>query len=470
MYLFSHASSQSTPEVVNGADNIRLKVDNLNFAGALINLSDGSIDAQKSDGNGVILMVTGDIVLPGQESKLFVQTFFLAEQTTNSKASYYVRNSILRLLRSSPSVIGFGDAEAAESLTAETQTTVTTQEVETQSHPQSYEDDQADDGKVDEAQQGFDESWPENSPSSDDAIEQADDDDDDDDDADDEEVAGEEEEDDDVAAAAAAEPNTSEYDEDAQSPSAAATTDSSEPEVPNTGPRSYADMARRGSGVAPQAPAPASRASAPKRTPPPTDAAKVPALPPGLVINGTPSPEAANGTKRVEYAVYINKIPENTTVEDLDAVFGPFGKVLKAEPINAKGYAFVTVDTEEALQGILGKEKGFFVLRGATLEVEEKNSKGGASRRGPGRTNTRGQAGGAGAGAAGEKGAAGSTRPRREGGRREGDKGDKVEGSPRGPPKEKGAGYVPGPRPSNRPPKGDDAKQEKPAGANKTKK
>ena len=54
------------------------------------------MDPQTSD--GVLIVVTGDIVLTSESLRHFVQTFFLDAQQAGPNPSYYVRNSVLRLL------------------------------------------------------------------------------------------------------------------------------------------------------------------------------------------------------------------------------------------------------------------------------------------------------------------------------------------------------------------------------------
>jgi Nuclear transport factor 2 (NTF2) domain len=73
---------------VKGLDAIRDKVSALNFGGARVDLTDGSVDAQRSDGDGVLVMVTGDFSKPGHESRRFVQSFFLASQTIGPNVSF----------------------------------------------------------------------------------------------------------------------------------------------------------------------------------------------------------------------------------------------------------------------------------------------------------------------------------------------------------------------------------------------
>lgn len=99
---FAHADVHQVTRSVTGVDSIREIVNNLELAGARLDLSEGSLDAQKSDNNGVFLVVTGHFTLPGKNPRPFVQSFFLACQSASGQksgsASYYVRNSVFRLL------------------------------------------------------------------------------------------------------------------------------------------------------------------------------------------------------------------------------------------------------------------------------------------------------------------------------------------------------------------------------------
>lgn len=95
---FTHADGPQAAPTVTGADNIRDRVQELNLAGARFNLHEGSIDAHRSENGGVFVLVTGHCTLLGHLPRMFVQSFFLSRQT--SASSYYVKNSILRLLES----------------------------------------------------------------------------------------------------------------------------------------------------------------------------------------------------------------------------------------------------------------------------------------------------------------------------------------------------------------------------------
>jgi len=97
---FIHADGHQAAETVHGVENIRERVTQLKLAGAQIDLSEGSVDAQKSDNNGVFLTVTGHVTLLSKPTRPFVQSFLLACQSSvsNKSISYFLRNSVFRLL------------------------------------------------------------------------------------------------------------------------------------------------------------------------------------------------------------------------------------------------------------------------------------------------------------------------------------------------------------------------------------
>lgn len=100
MYLlYGYFFLQST-ETISGGENIREKVEALNLAGAKVDLTNGSLDAQRSDNNAVFLVVTGKFTMPGRSARPFIQSFFLVCQNggkSDAQPSYYVRNSVFRL-------------------------------------------------------------------------------------------------------------------------------------------------------------------------------------------------------------------------------------------------------------------------------------------------------------------------------------------------------------------------------------
>lgn len=92
---FIHNENHQMGESIENADAIRTKVDELNLMGAVVDLSNGFIDAQQSEGGGIMVVVTGHYTPPASTSTSpFVQTFFLAFK----KSSYFVSNSVFRLL------------------------------------------------------------------------------------------------------------------------------------------------------------------------------------------------------------------------------------------------------------------------------------------------------------------------------------------------------------------------------------
>lgn len=103
---FFHGDENQDTETIAGGESIREKVESLNLAGAKVDLTNGSLDAQRSDNNAVFLVVTGKFTMPGRCPRPFVQSFLLVSQSgkPDVQPSYYVRNSVFRL---------FGDDVAA---------------------------------------------------------------------------------------------------------------------------------------------------------------------------------------------------------------------------------------------------------------------------------------------------------------------------------------------------------------------
>ena len=91
----------------------------LQLAGSRVDLTNGITDAQQSEFDCVIVCVNGHITFPNSpSSQAFVQSFVLAPQfnANDTKKSYFVRNSIFRL-------IGSEVAGGASSAPAETSAT-----------------------------------------------------------------------------------------------------------------------------------------------------------------------------------------------------------------------------------------------------------------------------------------------------------------------------------------------------------
>lgn len=107
--FFTHTMGHQAAEVYSGTDKIRARVKEMDLAGASFDLSEGTVDAHKSENAGIFVLVTGHCTLQGEEPAQFVQSFFLAVQT-ESPVAYYVRNSVLRLF---PQPVGRTEAVAA---------------------------------------------------------------------------------------------------------------------------------------------------------------------------------------------------------------------------------------------------------------------------------------------------------------------------------------------------------------------
>ncbi|CAM9757946.1 unnamed protein product, partial [Discosporangium mesarthrocarpum] len=103
---FCHASGSKLEEPVSGLAEIKKRIERLGLGGATVDLDCGSVDAQPSEGGGVLLMVTGSVTVTSQAPRQFVQTFFLARQhQDNDKHNYFVRNDIFRFLEVLPDVV-----------------------------------------------------------------------------------------------------------------------------------------------------------------------------------------------------------------------------------------------------------------------------------------------------------------------------------------------------------------------------
>lgn len=90
---------EPSPEInVRGMDAIRDRVSTLNLGGMKISLEGGGLDAQPSDNDCVLITCNGFITTEPDATPLaFAQTFVLAPQESTKK-SYFVRNSVFRLI------------------------------------------------------------------------------------------------------------------------------------------------------------------------------------------------------------------------------------------------------------------------------------------------------------------------------------------------------------------------------------
>jgi hypothetical protein len=111
---FYHAESFDTPpETIVGIEKIKQKISELTtlIDGTGVDLKEGTVDAQKTENDAVLLVVTGSFTHPTLGTRPFMQNFVLASQINpssgqaNTGASYYVRNSVFRLLPQSSVVV-----------------------------------------------------------------------------------------------------------------------------------------------------------------------------------------------------------------------------------------------------------------------------------------------------------------------------------------------------------------------------
>ncbi len=76
--LFFHSENNQPSKTIVGKENIREFQARLNLLGVSVDVS--SLEAQQSENNGIIVVVTGQYTHWQQEPRQFVQTFFLAHQ------------------------------------------------------------------------------------------------------------------------------------------------------------------------------------------------------------------------------------------------------------------------------------------------------------------------------------------------------------------------------------------------------
>jgi hypothetical protein len=343
-----------------GPDAIRNLVKDLNFANCNIDLEEGSVDAQKSGSDGVIVVVTGMITLKGEKPRFFIQTFFLANQRNHQ---FYVRNTIMRLMTppatyapaqsEAPEVVSNGHAVVADVVETPVEPEPETQQPEPEV---AREPEPKIEAAPVEVTNGVTESAPEELVPA--AVEEI------------------------VEAAE-------------ESVEAADATPSTEPPTV----RSYAAMLK--SGVS------ASTLSATK--PAPATAVR-------RVVASAPATSAAkNGTgenSKSTHSIYVKQFPEDTTSDELKAAFAAFGDV-KAVELSAKGFAFVDLSSAAALQAILASPEPI-TIRGSALTIEERNSAKTGNRA------ANGGGGGGGGASNGRRSGDKDTKNGREGGRGEG--------------------------------------------------
>lgn len=100
---FVHADRSEMMESCSGIDKIKQRITEIALPeGTTIDFKEGFLDAQKTENDAVFLLVTANFTHPTQPPRPFVQSFVLASQINpaqaGSGASYYVRNSVFRMV------------------------------------------------------------------------------------------------------------------------------------------------------------------------------------------------------------------------------------------------------------------------------------------------------------------------------------------------------------------------------------
>lgn len=305
-----------------GIPSINNRVRECNFLGSRVDLSEGSIDAQKSDGTNILIVVNGEIALPGKSARPFVQTFFLAGQ--GGGTSFYCRNSILRLLPVPEPVV----VQAAPQPVVAPAPVV----------PQFQSSAPA----------------PIAAPAP-------------------------------VAAPIAAPAPVAEVTADLRKLTVQPVVETVhvpepvvEEEPEDKGPKSYLDMLKRGTktAAAPKAAAPAIKVV--KAAPKPAPAAAKPAEGSSSNGNGKPADNGASKPKpaaKPVSSIYIRNVPKDATKEELQEAFSVFGAaaIKRVDVVNDRNIAFIDFDSEETVKKVLAQTNATpMEFKGAALKIEER--------------------------------------------------------------------------------------------------
>lgn len=366
---FFHGEENESTETISGGDNIRAKVESLNLAGAKVDLTGGSIDAQKSDNNAVFLVVTGNFTMPGKSSRPFVQSFLLVCQNggkTGSQPSYYVRNSIFRLFGANVPATPPAPPALVTTSVFEKKETVVESEVEKEA---AVEKQQV---EVEEAAEVTSEE--DDAPKAEDNVD---------------------------ASTVTSEPeyvNVSVSSEkETVAPSASV---SSAPETHNEGsvdkqeeaapkevkeivpepvvvkekvkPASWACLFAGGNAAPTSAPeaAPVQEAKVAKKAPvkKESDQNDRPSAAPGASAKASSPP----------LTLYLCQLPDNVQEAEVRALFEPFGAIKKIDIHGQKGFAFVDFAEASSVKNAMAVKgtPGAFVIRDVALQVEERQTKG----------------------------------------------------------------------------------------------
>jgi len=299
--------------VLVGIPSINNRVREINFVGSRVDLSEGSIDAQKSEPTNILIVVNGDIALPGKSVRPFVQTFLLAGQ--GGGTSFYCRNSILRLLPA-PAPVVVQAAPVAAPVVPQFQSAAPVPAVVAAAAPTP------------------------------------------------------------VAPVAAVTADLHKlHVEPVRAAPAPAPVPVPEPVVEEPkGPKSWADRLKSASTTEAPKPATGAKVIRPSTAPKPVPVAAA-SKPEGSSSNGKPTENGAKPAAKAVPAIYVRNVAADATKEELQTVFASFGAniIKRIDIISEKGIAFLDLDSEDTLKAILAQTSTTPIeFKGATLKIEER--------------------------------------------------------------------------------------------------
>lgn len=294
-----------------GIPSINNKVREINFLGSRVDLSEGSIDAQKSEDTNILIVVNGDIALPGKSVRPFVQTFLLAGQ--GGGTSFYCRNSIMRLLPAPAPVVVQAPAPVAAPIIPQFQSAAPVPVAAPAPAP--------------------------------------------------------------VAALATDLHKLTVEPARAPAPAPAPAPVPEPVEEAPKGPQSWADRLKSAAATeAPAKPA-AGAIKVVKSAPKPAPAAAKPAEGSSSNGKPKDNGASAKPAVKASPAIYVRNIAADATKEEVQATFASFGPnaVKRVDIVAEKGIAFLDLDSEETLKAILAHAAATpFEFKGVALKVEER--------------------------------------------------------------------------------------------------
>ena len=307
---------------MHGDENIREYVKTLNLTGTVIDLLNGHLDAQSSENDSVLLVVTGVVRAPGSAiAQPFIQTFLLTPQQANEtkKVSYFVRNSIFRLIDApvtSSAITAPVPAAAPVVAAKEPQATATRQP-----EPQHAAVQQQPVAEVEpvQAQPATGTATPPTAPA----------------------------------------PVTAQKIEPAKVPAPA-----------NDGaPKTFASLFQNVSAQS-SVPSQDSLRSRPSKAPVAASSANN-----GEVAAKKADAPRADSKPASHPSIYVNHLVEGTSEDELEALFAEFGKIKKIDLHDGRGYAFIEYAAADGVKNAMDAFRAnetLFTVKGKVIGVEEK--------------------------------------------------------------------------------------------------